>query len=319
MRKRDGMAGEAIVLRLGTRGSPLALAQAHEARERLAAAHGCEAARIAVVVIATTGDAIQDRALSEAGGKGLFTKELDLALLAGEIQVAVHSAKDLPTALPPGIALSGFLPREDVRDAFISRDGATLADLPRRAIVGSASLRRQAQLRRLRPDLDVRLLRGNVQTRLRKLDSGEYDATILAMAGLKRLGLTQRVTEQLALHEFLPAVGQGAIALTARQDDAATAALLAPILDHDTGAALACERAFLDVLDGSCRTPMAGYARVAAGEILFRGQVLAVDGSDSAEAVTDGPVGIAERIGRAAGEDLLARASALLASFRAVS
>lgn len=317
MRKRDGMAGEAIVLRLGTRGSPLALAQAHEARARLAAANGWAEARLAVAVIATTGDAIQDRSLSEAGGKGLFTKELDIALLAGDIDVAVHSAKDLPTALPDGIALSGFLPREDVRDALISRDGAALADLPRDAVVGSASLRRQAQLRRLRPDLDVRLLRGNVQTRLRRVDAGDFHATILAMAGLKRLGLTDRVTERLGLDDFLPAVGQGAIALVARAGDAATAGTLRPILDGDAGAAVTCERAFLRVLDGSCRTPIAGYARVDGGRILFRGQVLAPDGARSVEAVAEGTVEAAERIGRAAGADLLARTPAdLLAAFR---
>ena len=311
------MAGEAIVLRLGTRGSPLALAQAHETRARLAAAHGWSEERLAVVVITTTGDTIQDRALSEAGGKGLFTKELDVALLAGDIDIAVHSAKDLPTALPDGLSLAGYLPREDVRDALISRDGSGVAELPRAAVVGSASLRRQAQLRRLRPDLDVRLLRGNVQTRLRKLDAGEYHATILAMAGLKRLGLTARVTEQLPLHDFLPAVGQGAIAITARLGDRATAALLGPILDGDTGAALACERAFLGVLDGSCRTPIAGYARVDGGDLLFRGQVLSPDGAQSCETVTDGGTAIAERIGRAAGHDLLDRAPAsLLAAFR---
>ncbi len=311
------MAGEGIVLRLGTRGSPLALAQAHEARSRLCAAQGWPEDRVEIAVIKTTGDAIQDRALSEAGGKGLFTKELDIALLAGDIHFAVHSAKDLPTALPDDVALSGYLPREDVRDAFIARDGGTIADLPRHAVVGSASLRRQAQIRRLRPDLDVRLLRGNVQTRLRKVDAGEYHATILAMAGLKRLGLTGRVTEQLALHDFLPAVGQGAIAITARRGDAATAEALAPILDRDTGLALACERAFLLVLDGSCRTPIAGHARVEGGHMLFRGQVLAADGSESAETVTDGPDAAAETIGRAAGRDLLDRAPAhLLAAFR---
>ena len=311
------MAGEGIVLRLGTRGSPLALAQAREARARLAAAHGWPEDRVEVVAIKTTGDAIQDRALSEAGGKGLFTKELDVALLAGDIHFAVHSAKDLPTALPDDVALTGFLPREDVRDALVARDGGTIADLPRHAVVGSASLRRQAQLRRLRPDLDVRLLRGNVQTRLRRVDAGEYHATVLAMAGLKRLGLTERVTDQLALNDFLPAVGQGAIAITARRDDVAIAEVLAPILDRDTGLALTCERAFLAVLDGSCRTPIAGYARVEARHILFRGQVLAADGSDSAETVTDGPDTAAATIGRAAGRDLLDRAPThLLAAFR---
>ena len=292
---------------MGTRGSPLALAQAHETRNRLATAHGWPEATVDVLEIRTTGDAIQDRALAEAGGKGLFTKELDTALLAGDIDIAVHSAKDLPTLLPPGIALAGFLPREDVRDAFISGDGATLVDLPLRAVVGSASLRRQAQLRRIRPDLDVRLLRGNVQTRLRKVDAGEFHATILAMAGLKRLSLTARVTEQLDTDDFLPAVGQGAIAIVARADDEATLRLLAPILDSDTGLAVTCERAFLRMLDGSCRTPIAGYAQIKGRQLGFRGIVLAPDGSDSVEAIAIGPVDAAEKLGQDAGRDLLDR------------
>ncbi len=301
------MAGETIALRLGTRGSPLALAQAFETRSRLATAHDWQERMVAVLEIRTTGDAIQDRALAEAGGKGLFTKELDTALLAGDIDIAVHSAKDLPTLLPPGIALAGFLPREDVRDAFISGAGVGLADLPLRAVVGSASLRRQAQLRRIRPDLDVRLLRGNVQTRLRKVDAGEFHATILAMAGLKRLSLTSRVTEQLDTDNFLPAVGQGAIAIVARADDAATLRLLAPILDADTGLAVTCERAFLRALDGSCRTPIAGYAEIKGRQLGFRGIVLAPDGSDSIETIAGGPVDAAEKLGQDAGRDLLDR------------
>ncbi len=301
------MVGETIALRLGTRGSPLALAQAHETRSRLATAHGWPEATVAVIEIRTTGDAIQDRALAEAGGKGLFTKELDTALLAGDIDLAVHSAKDLPTMLPPGIALAGFLPREDVRDAFISGDGANLVDLPLRAVVGSASLRRQAQLRRIRPDLDVRLLRGNVQTRLRKVDAGEFHATILAMAGLKRLSLTARVTQQLDTDDFLPAVGQGAIAIVARADDEATLRLLAPILDSETGLAVTCERAFLRMLDGSCRTPIAGYAQIKGRQLGFRGIVLAPDGSDSVETIAGGPVDAAEKLGQDAGRDLLDR------------
>ena len=184
-------------------------------------------------------------------------------------------------------------------------------------MVGSASLRRQAQLRRLRPDLDVRLLRGNVQTRLRRVEAGDYHATVLAMAGLKRLGLTDRVTERLALDAFLPAVGQGAIAIAARAGDRATAGALRPILDFDTGAAVTCERAFLGVLDGSCRTPIAGYARVAGGRIQFRGELLSPDGARSADSAAEGAADEAERIGRTAGEDLLARAPAdLLAAVR---
>lgn len=304
----DGMAGDGIVLRLGTRGSPLALAQARETQARLAAAHGWSEDRVEIVVIRTSGDAIQDRALAEAGGKGLFTKEIDAALLEGHIDLAVHSAKDLPAMLPDGIVLAGYLPREDVRDAFVSGDGAKLADLPLRAVVGSASVRRQAQLRRLRPDLDVRLLRGNVETRLRKVDGGEFHATILAVAGLNRLGLAHRITERLDLGDFLPAVGQGAIAIAARVADRATADALVAILDRDTGLAVGCERAFLAVLDGSCRTPIAGHARLDGPHVAFRGLLLATDGSDSVETLAAGPVDSAEALGRDAGLDLLARA-----------
>src|SRR3712207_5387365 len=232
------------VLEIGTRGSPLALAQAHEAQDRLLAALGWPVERIPLSIIKTTGDAIQDRPLSEAGGKGLFTKELDIALLEGAIDLAVHSAKDLPTALPEGIAIAGYLPREDVRDAFISRRAGRIADLPEGAVVGSASLRRQAQLRRLRPDLRVVLLRGNVGTRLAKLDRGEVDATLLALAGLRRLGLAGHVTAVLDTDDFLPAIGQGAIAIAVRAGDGRVADAVAPILDPATGQALAAERAF---------------------------------------------------------------------------
>ena len=303
------MADARVKLRLGTRGSPLALAQAYETRRRLAAAHGWGEDAVAIVVIRTTGDAIQDRALADAGGKGLFTKELDTALVDGTIDIAVHSAKDLPTLLPEAVSIAGYLPREDVRDAFVARDGRPLAELRHGAVVGSASLRRGAQLRRLRPDLDVRLIRGNVETRLRRVAEGDFDATILAMAGLNRLGLADRITERLDERRFLPAVGQGAIAIAARAGDAATGERLAPMLDRDTGAAVSCERAFLTVLDGSCRTPIAGHARVVAGEILFRGQLLAPDGSDAVEVEAAGPAGEAERIGRDAGRDLIGRAA----------
>ncbi len=302
------MAGETIVARLGTRGSPLALAQAHEVQARLAAAAGWPLESVAIVVIRTTGDAIQDRALSEAGGKGLFTKELDIALIEGGIDFAVHSAKDLPTLLPEAIDIAGALPREDVRDAFISIRAGSIAELPAGAVVGSASLRRQAQIRRLRPDLCVQLIRGNVETRLRKVDSGACDATILALAGLKRLSLVHRATALLDIGDFLPAVGQGAIAITMRRNDPRSAALLAPILDRATGLALACERAFLTVLDGSCRTPIAGHARLEDDSLAFRGLVLAPDGSESVETLARGPAESAARLGRDAGHDLLARA-----------
>jgi hydroxymethylbilane synthase len=292
---------------IGTRGSPLALAQAHEAQDRLAAALGLELAALPLSIIKTSGDAIQDRPLSEAGGKGLFTKELDLALMEGAIDVAVHSAKDLPTAIPDGLVIAGYLPREDARDAFISLKAKTVGDLPRGAVVGSASLRRQAMVKRLRPDLRLTLLRGNVGTRLRKLEAGEVDATLLAMAGLNRLGLAQHVTAALGLDDFVPAVGQGAIAITARAGDEAAREAVARICDASTGVALAAERAFLAVLDGSCRTPIAGHARVSGRELRFHGMVLRPDGSEAIEAVPTGAADDAARLGRDAGLDIKGR------------
>ena len=312
------MAIPAIRLRLGTRGSPLALAQAHEARDRLVAAHGCDPKQIAIVPFRTTGDMIQDRALAEAGGKGLFTRELDAALLGGTIDLAIHSAKDLPTLMPDGIAIAGYLPREDVRDVLISPGFSSIGALPEGALVGSASLRRQAQIQKLRPDLRVALLRGNVQTRLAKVARGEFAATLLALAGLKRLGLDHHASAILDTDHFLPAVGQGAIAVACRSDDGATLDALAAILHEATGVALACERAFLTLLDGSCRTPIAGHAVLATGRIEFRGMVLAPDGSDSVETFTSGPASEAVRIGEEAATALLARAPArILAPFSA--
>src|ERR1700722_3214018 len=296
-----------ISLRIGTRASPLALAQTHEARRLLAVANGCDESRFEIVVIRTSGDMIQDRPLSEAGGKGLFTKEIDAAMLNDEIDVAVHSSKDLPTFLPEGVTIAGYLPREDVRDAFISARAGSLAALPRGATLGTASLRRLAQVKRLRPDIRAALLRGNVETRLRKAEAGEVDATLLAYAGLKRLGLAQRATALLDIDDFLPAVGQGAIGLTARANDAATRLALGRILDVQTGAALAAERAFLSILDGSCRTPIAGHARVVAGRIAFHGMVLRADGSEVFEVKTAGAAVDAQRLGAEAGRDLLGR------------
>jgi hydroxymethylbilane synthase len=292
---------------IGTRGSPLALRQAHEVEDRLAAALGWDKVQLPLTIIKTTGDAIQDRPLSEAGGKGLFTKELDTALLEGAIDLAVHSAKDLPTRLPVGLEIVGYLPREDVRDAFISSVARNLSELPRGAIMGSASLRRQAQVKRIRPDLQVTLLRGNVGTRLAKVESGAIAATLLAVAGLKRLGLESHVTAVLDTDAFLPAVGQGAIAVVTRADDARTRDLVGAILDDVTGIALACERAFLTVLDGSCRTPIAGHARADDGSVCFRGLVLRPDGSDCVEVVGTGDAADAARIGEIAGRDLKAR------------
>ncbi len=294
----------ATVLRIGTRGSPLALAQAHEVRDRLLAAHGFGTESVAIDIIRTSGDRIQDRPLAEAGGKGLFTKEIEEALLAGSIDLAVHSAKDVPTFLPDNLVLAAFLPREDVRDVFISRRAKTLRDLPQGAVVGTASLRRQAMVKRLRPDLSVINFRGNVETRLRKLDEGAADATLLALAGLRRLGLTDAATAILDTDEFLPAVGQGAVCVETRQDDTRTRDLLRAIDDPDTATALAAERAFLAVLDGSCRTPIAGHARLIAGTLQFRGMILRPDGSEAFETERSGAPRDAAELGADAGREL---------------
>jgi len=295
-------------LRIGSRGSPLALVQAREVLRRLAAACGVTADQIEIKTIRTTGDAIQDRPLAEAGGKGLFTKEIEEALLSGAIDLAVHSSKDMPTVLPHGLVLSSFLRREDARDAFISRKAKTLGELPRGAVLGTASLRRQALAKRLRPDLRVVPLRGNVETRLRKLESGEADATLLAVAGLTRLGLLSAATAVLEIDEFVPAVGQGAIGVETRADDAATRTLVAKINDADTATALAAERAFLAVLDGSCRTPIGGHARVSDGVVRFRGIVVKPDGSEAFEVVRVGSARDAAALGADAGRELKSRA-----------
>lgn len=296
------------IWRIGTRGSPLALAQAYEVRDRLVAATGLTAERFEIVVIKTSGDRIQDRPLAEVGGKGLFTKEIEEAMLDGRVDFSVNSSKDMPTVLPDGLGLTTFLPREDVRDAFISRKAATLSDLPKGAVVGSSSLRRQAMIKRLRPDLEVIMFRGNVETRLKKLDDGVADATLLAHAGLRRLGKGADVTSLLDVETFLPAVGQGAIGLEQRLDDAETTALLATIHDVETGVALTAERAFLAMLDGSCKTPIAGLATVSGTEFWFRGMVLLPDGSRAEEIAVRGDVADAAALGRDAGERLKAQA-----------
>lgn len=297
----------AAFLRIGTRGSPLALAQAREVRRKLAGLHDIHEDAIELVIIKTTGDAIVDRPLAEAGGKGLFTKELDAAQLAGEIDIAVHSAKDLPTQLPPGLDVGGYLPREDVRDALISPRAPDIAALPRGAKVGTASLRRAAQLKRLRPDFETPLLRGNVETRLRKAEAGEIDATLLALAGLKRLGLAHHATAILEIDLFLPAVGQGAIAISVRTEDHLTRTGIAGVLHHDTGVALSAERAFLHALDGSCRTPIAGHARVDGGQVVFAGSVLRMDGSEAFDDRRQGNVADAAKLGAESGRAILDR------------
>ncbi|MES0030264.1 hydroxymethylbilane synthase [Mesorhizobium sp. M0040] len=295
-------------LKIGTRGSPLALAQAHETQARLMAAHGMPAEAFEVVVISTSGDRIQDRPLSEAGGKGLFTKEIEEALLARRIDIAVHSSKDMPTLLPEGLELSAFLPREDARDAFIGKAARTIAGLPQGARVGSSSLRRQALIRRMRPDVEVVMFRGNVQTRLRKLDDGIADGTILAYAGLKRLGLEDVVTDLMPLEVFPPAPGQGAICIESRIGDRDVEQMLAAIHDGPTGEVLACERAFLAALDGSCRTPIAGHATISGGTVSFAGLIISPDGTQSHEVRLQGPAQEAARIGAEAAATVRAKA-----------
>jgi hydroxymethylbilane synthase len=297
------------LLRIGTRGSPLALAQAGEVRARLAAACGIAEDAVAVVAIRTTGDRIQDRPLTQAGGKGLFTKEIEQALLDGAVDLAVHSAKDLPTWLPPGLVIGGYLAREDVRDVVIAREGATLENLPRGAVVGTASLRRQALVLRRRPDLRVVTFRGNIETRLRKLAAGEADATLLALAGLKRTGRADVATSTLSVEEFPPAVGQGAIALEIRADDSGMRERVAAIADADTGIAVTTERAFLAALDGSCRTPIAGLARVVQGRVHFSGLIVRPDGTELHEAARSGSIADAAAIGDDAGRELKSRAA----------
>ncbi len=299
--------GKAPPFRLGTRGSPLALAQTRELLGRLLAAHGLEADAIEIVTIKTSGDMILNLPLSEAGGKGLFSKELDLALLQGEIDAAVHSAKDLPTVLPEAIEIAGYLPREDVRDAWISPHANHPLGLPPGSLVGTASLRRGAMIKRLRPDLKISLLRGNVETRLAKVAKGEAAATLLAIAGLKRLGLEASATAVLDLRDFVPAAGQGAIAMTMRSGDDATRNLLAPVLDAETAIALAAERAFLRFLDGSCKTPIGANARVEASRVALHAIVLKPDGSQFFETSDSAPAGEAELLGEAIGRELAAK------------
>lgn len=299
------------VLRIGTRGSPLALAQTEAVREALAR---CDAdlaapAALEVVVITTSGDRILDRALADLGGKGLFTKEIDDALLAGSIDLAVHSVKDLPTRMPDGIRFVCTLPREDPRDALIAPAHGELARLPAGAVVGTASLRRQAQILHRRPDLRVLTLRGNVQTRLRKLAAGDVDATLLALAGLKRLGMADAATALMSDDEMLPAVGQGAIGITCRADDTATLLRLDEFNDRRTFTAVDAERAMLAALDGSCRTPIAGLATVAGDDDLhLRGQVARPDGSRVIEAERRGSGSDAAMLGDDLGAELRRRA-----------
>jgi len=262
-------------LKIGTRGSPLALAQAFETRTRLMTAHGLPEDAFEIVIIKTTGDKILDRPLKEIGGKGLFTKEIEDAMLVGQIDIAVHSMKDMPTLQPDGLLLDCYLPREDVRDAFVSPGVARLADLAQGAVVGSSSLRRRAQLANRRPDLKLVEFRGNVQTRLKKLADGVAEATFLAMAGLNRLGMAHVARSAIEVTEMLPAVAQGCIGIERRADDTRVEALLAAIHHHPTGQRLAAERAYLAELDGSCETPIAGLAVLEGDRLWLRGVDLA--------------------------------------------
>jgi hydroxymethylbilane synthase len=286
-----------MTIRIGTRKSPLALAQAHEVAFRLNTPHE-------IIAMTTTGDQLQDRTLAEEGGKGLFTKELEEALLLREVDIAVHSMKDMPTVLPDGLIVPCTLQREDVRDVLISHKAKRIIDLPQGAKFGTASLRRAAQVLAIRPDLQIVPLRGNVQTRIRKIEDGVADATMLARAGLNRLKLTDVAAYDIEIEECLPAVAQGAIGVECREFDDAIIELLEGINCKDTFAAITCERAFLKVLDGSCRTPIAGYARIEKGEIHFTGLIASPDGKNIRKTSMSADVDDAERLGIEAAERL---------------
>ena len=297
-------------LRIGTRGSPLALAQAYETRRRLSQAFDLAEDAFEIVVIKVTGDAIQHKPLKDIGGKGLFTREIEEDLLSGKIDIAVHSSKDMPTEQPEGLVLDTFLPREDVRDAFISPNLSGISELVEGAVVGTSSLRRKAQLLHKRPDLRVVEFRGNVQTRLKKLADGVAECTFLACAGLARLEMTEVPATPVNPDDMLPAVAQGAIGIERRQDDANTAEMLAAIHDSATGVRVTTERAFLYTLDGSCETPIAGLAEIEGGTLRLRGEILRPDGS---EAIADELAGALEdggAMGRQLGQSLLDRAGA---------
>ena len=284
-------------LKIGTRGSPLALAQAHETRARLSQAFDLEESCFEIIVIKTTGDRVLDRPLKEIGGKGLFTREIEDDLLSGRIDIAVHSMKDMPTEQPTGLILDTYLPREDVRDAFVSLTKDSMDALEAGQKLGSSSLRRKAQLMLARPDLEVVEFRGNVQTRLKKLEDGVADATFLAAAGLNRLGLSHIAKSFLDPDVMLPAVAQGAIGIERRSEDTRVAEILSAIHDTPTGQRLAAERAFLRGLDGSCETPIAGLAELNGSTLRLRGEVLRPDGSEAVNDDQSCPIEDAEKLG----------------------
>jgi len=297
-------------LRIGTRGSPMALHQTGVVRDRLLEAHPHLAASgaVEIVTIRTTGDRVQDRRLADIGGKGLFTKEIEEALFAGRIDLAVHSLKDVETWLPDGLDIACVLARDDPRDAFVSMRAPNLAALPKGASIGTASLRRQAQLLRRRPDLRVMPIRGNVDTRLKKLDAGEVDALVLALCGLERLGKAGEATEILSREVMLPAVGQGVLAIECRVADDELRRLLAPLHDPGSAACAAAERAMLAALDGSCRTPIAGLAELEGDRLVLEGLLLKPDGSAEIRARRAGDVGDARHLGTELGGELRRRA-----------
>ncbi len=295
---------------IGTRGSPLALAQAHETRDRLMAAHDLPQDAFRICVIKVTGDQILDKPLREIDGKGLFTREIEEALLAGSIDIAVHSTKDMPVEQPAGLIMDTYLPREDVRDAFVSLNYKSLADLPDGAVVGTSSTRRRAQLAAGFPQLNVVEFRGNVQTRLKKLGDGVADATFLATAGLRRLGMDDVPYHPIDPDDMLPAIAQGAIGIERRGDDNRAADFLSAIHDGPTGQRLAAERTLLAGLDGSCETPIGGLAEIVDGDLRLRGEILRQDGS---EVLTDdmrGPIADGPAMGREMAARLLAQAGA---------
>lgn len=286
-------------LKIGTRGSPLALAQAYETRARLSKAFDLPEEAFEIVVIQTTGDRVLDRPLKEIGGKGLFTREIEEDMLSGKIDIAVHSMKDMPVLQPEGLLLDTYLPREDVRDAFVSPHHSGLADLPEGAVVGCSSLRRRAQLANRRPDVQLVEFRGNVQTRMKKLNDGVAVATFLAMAGLNRLGMDEVPKTAISEDDMLPAVAQGAIGIERRANDSRAAAMLEAIHDIPTGQRLAVERSYLAALDGSCETPIAGLAVLNGGTVDFRGEILRPDGSEIIVDAESGAIEDGTEIGRA--------------------
>ncbi|MEO0391044.1 MAG: hydroxymethylbilane synthase [Pseudomonadota bacterium] len=299
-------------LKIGTRGSPLALAQAYETRTRLGAAFDLPEAAFEIVVIKVSGDdrfmVDADKPLKEIGNKGLFTREIEEDLAAGKIDIAVHSMKDMPTVQPDGLLLDTYLPREDVRDAFVAPSLASIADLPQGAIVGTSSLRRRAQLLNRRKDLNVVEFRGNVQTRLKKLSEGVADCTFLACAGLNRLGMADVPATPIDPDHMLPAIAQGAIGIERRAADNRVAQMLDAIHDVPTGDRLRAERSFLLTLDGSCETPIAGLATLSGNTLTLRGEVLRPDGSEALSGSRSGDAADGEMMGQDLAQELLSKA-----------